>query len=319
MSNGQLSHGQRPEIRDCPAPAKLNLFLHVIGRRSDGYHLIESVFQLIDLADTLHFRRRPDGRIVRLAPVPGVPEESDSTVRAARLLQQHARTSFGVEIEVEKRIPIGGGLGGGSSDAATTLLALNRLWQLGISRTELMRLALELGADVPFFVFGQNAFVQGIGEKMTSVETSARCFVIVFPGISVPTASIFGAPELTRDTESLRIPDFSAHVQQLDSMLNSRTCANDGPRLETFRNDLEPVTAARFPAVSEALDWLSPYACAEHAVYREARMSGSGACVFCAVSDAAAGRDALQHLPAGWLGWLSRSLAEHPLRNFAAD
>jgi 4-diphosphocytidyl-2-C-methyl-D-erythritol kinase len=176
-----------------------------------------------------------------------------------------------------------------------------------------------LGADVPFFVYGQNAFVQGIGEIMTPVQTPARCFAVVFPGIPVSTASIFAAPELTRDTESLRIPHFSTHVQGLDSMLNSRAGAGSRTDLEALGNDLEPVAAAMFLEVSQALDWLGRQAFAGGADSCKASMSGSGACVFRAVSEAAAGRDVLRGLPVGWLGWISRSLFQHPLRNFAGD
>jgi 4-diphosphocytidyl-2-C-methyl-D-erythritol kinase len=300
------------ELRDCPAPAKLNLFLHVVGRRADGYHLIESAFVLIDLADTLHFKRREDGLVQRGTILEGVSQDSDLSVRAARLLQAETGCRFGVDIAIEKRIPMGGGLGGGSSDAATTLLALNRLWQLGLSRAELMRIGLQLGADVPFFVFGQNALVQGIGEQFHALEISPRCFVIIHPGVAVPTAAIFTAPELTRDTESLRISDFSANPQE-----------NFG----SFRNDLEPVAVARFPAVGKALDWLGKFGMAgtptgarASALRNESRMSGSGACVFLQVTDGVAGNRILrQGLPAEWAGWVCQSLPEHPLRSFGSN
>ncbi len=198
-------------LRDCPAPAKLNLFLHITGRRADGYHELQTVFQLIDWADTLHFRRRADGRIVHETPLPGVPPESDLTVRAARLLQTHTRTGFGVDIAIEKRLPQGAGLGGGSSDAATTLLALNRLWQLDLPRAELARLGLQLGADVPFFVFGRNAFAEGLGERLQAVDLPQRYFLVVTPPVQVPTVEIFNDPRLTRNTKSITITDFLGH------------------------------------------------------------------------------------------------------------
>jgi len=242
-------------LHDCPAPAKLNLFLHVVGRRGDGYHLLQSVFQLISLCDMLHFDLREDEQILRVTEVEGVPQESDLIIRAARRLRQAAaargRTVRGVDIRIDKQIPMGGGLGGGSSDAATTLLALNQLWQLGMSRAELMSLGVSLGADVPFFLLGENAFVEGIGEQLTPVDTPQGWFVVIHPGVAVPTPAIFGAPELTRDTKAVRIADFSASP------------------LGFGKNDLQAVAAHAFPAVAEALEWLSRHG--------EARMTGSGA------------------------------------------
>ncbi len=180
-----------PELRDCPAPAKLNLFLHVTGRRPDGYHTLQTVFQLVDWCDTLHFRRRDDGIVTRTTDIPGVPPETDLVVRAARALQQVTGTRFGADIAIDKILPMGGGIGGGSSDAATTLLALNHLWGLGLPRTELMKIGLTLGADVPVFVFGENAFAQGVGEELTPVDLPDSWFVIVHPKQHVPTAEIF--------------------------------------------------------------------------------------------------------------------------------
>lgn len=278
-------------LHDCAAPAKLNLFLHVVGRRSDGYHLLQSVFQLIDLCDYLHFDLRDDDRIVRTCDVPGVPAESDLIVRAALLLQSEARrrghAPRGVDLRIDKQIPMGGGLGGGSSDAATTLLALNHLWQLGLSRAELMALGVTLGADVPFFLLGQNAFVEGIGEQLTPVDTPEGWFVVLHPGVAVPTPAIFGASELTRDTKAVRIADFSASP------------------LGFGRNDLQAVAAHAFPAVADALQWLSHHG--------EARMTGSGACVFARFPSELQARAVLQAVPAGWQGWAVRALARHPL------
>ena len=278
-------------LHDCPAPAKLNLFLHVVGRREDGYHLLQSVFQLIDLCDRLHFDLRADERIVRVTDVAGVPQEQDLIIRAARCLQAAAAARGikvrGVDIRIDKQIPMGGGLGGGSSDAATTLMALNALWELGLPREALMSLGVALGADVPFFLLGQNAFVEGIGEKLTPIETPDACFVVIHPGVAVPTPVIFGAPELTRDTKVVRIADFSA-----------------GP-VGFGKNDLQPVAAQAFPAVADALKWLSRHG--------EARMTGSGACVFCPFGSEPEAQAVLQAVPAGWRGWLVRALPRHPL------
>jgi 4-diphosphocytidyl-2-C-methyl-D-erythritol kinase len=278
-------------LHDCRAPAKLNLFLHVVGRRDDGYHLLQSVFQLIDLADVLHFDLRDDEAIVRVTDVPNVPASDDLIVRAAQLLAdavaQQGRRPAGVDITIEKHIPMGGGLGGGSSDAATTLMALNHLWQAGMTRSELMRLGLQLGADVPFFLLGENAFVEGIGEQLTAVPTPPAWFVVIHPGISVPTPVIFRAPELTRNTKTVRIADFS------------------GGLLGFGRNDLQAVAARAFPPVADAVEWLSDFG--------EARMTGSGACVFAAFASESEANAVLQSVPATWRGWKARALAAHPM------
>src|SRR5438105_1700737 len=191
-------------LHDCPAPAKLNLFLHVVGRRPDGYHLLQSVFQLIDRSDTLHFDLRDDERIVRTTDVPGVPEEQDLIVRALRALQaayqrRHGRLPPGIDVAVEKRLPMGGGLGGGSSDAATALMAANHLWQAGLTDAELIALGLPLGADIPFFLFGETAFAEGVGEALQAVPGPECWYVVIEPGVAVPTVAIFTAPDLTRD------------------------------------------------------------------------------------------------------------------------
>lgn len=275
----------------CPAPAKLNLFLHIIGRRADHYHLLQSVFQLIDLSDTLRFSLRTDGLIHRLNDVPEVPAESDLIVRAARLLQAAAKTMgmqvAGADITIEKNIPMGGGLGGGSSDAATTLIALNHLWQTGLSRTELMVLGLQLGADVPFFLLGENAFVEGIGEQLTALTTPEAWFLVIHPGVSVPTPVIFGSPDLTRDTKAVKITDFSTGISGFG------------------HNDLQAVAAKSFPAVAESLLWLSKFG--------SARMTGSGSCVFSTFSTEAEAVQVLDQVPAGWRAWKVRALGKHPL------
>jgi 4-diphosphocytidyl-2-C-methyl-D-erythritol kinase len=288
-------------LQDCPAPAKLNLFLHVVGRRADGYHLLQTAFQLIDLSDVLHFESRTDGRIIRANAVAGVAEEEDLVVRAARRLQAKTGTDEGVTITLEKHIPLGGGLGGGSSDAATTLLALNRLWRLGLSAGELASEALALGADVPFFLFGQNAFAQGVGEALVPLRTPDAHFAVIYPGIAVPTAEVFRAPELTRNTDPIRMSDFCADASEPDLRVLKRGFG---------QNDLEPVAVARYPEIGAALGWLRRFG--------EARMSGSGACVYCAFASREAARESLVGLPDRWSGWTCASLSHHPLASWAS-
>jgi 4-diphosphocytidyl-2-C-methyl-D-erythritol kinase len=279
---------------DYPAPAKLNLFLHVVGRLPDnGYHLLQSVFTLVDLSDTLRIESTGDGRIERVNDVPGVPADADLAVRAALLLQEATGTSKGARIEVDKRIPMGGGLGGGSSDAATVLLVLNRLWQCGFDPEALGEIGLALGADVPFFVQGSAAWVEGIGDIIKPFPVPPAWYAIVAPGVSVPTHEIYAAAELTRNTEALKMEDFSAHPQDF----------LDGLR---FRNDMEPVALARYPEVREALQWLAQRA--------KARMTGSGGCVFAAFDSREAAQAALSGLPAKMRGFVARGLEHHPLR-----
>jgi len=290
------------ELRHCPAPAKLNLFLHVTGRRADGYHLLETVFELIDLADTLHLRRRDDGRIVLRTPIPGVDPEADLTVRAARLLAQACGCRLGVEISVDKRIPMGGGLGGGSSDAATTLLALNRLWDLHLTPRALAALALRLGADVPAFVFGRTAYATGIGERLRPLALPPRWYVVVAPRVSVPTAGVFSAPELTRDTKPLKIHGLSR-----------------GRQVFRGRNDLQSVVLARQPLVAAALDALRQAAGDAGCEGGLARMTGSGACVFLPLDDEVVAHGVQQRL-SGRIAAdvvVARSLSRHPLRDWA--
>lgn len=275
---------------DYPAPAKLNLFLHVVGRRADGYHLLQSAFVLIDAADRLRFAVREDGEIRRVSDLAGVAEEADLVVRAARLLKAHTGTARGADIEVDKRLPLGGGVGGGSSDAATTLIALNRLWETGLSRSELQALGARLGADVPFFVFGQNAWVEGVGERLAPLAVPAAWYLVLVPPVEVPTREIFAAPELTRDTEPLKMEDFSAHEQQ-----------------GRFRNDLEAVVAARYPAVASHLEWL--------AARGGGRLTGSGACVFARFEDRASAEGVLRELPGSMKGFVAQGLEQHPLRD----
>ncbi len=287
-------------LHDCPAPAKLNLFLHVNGRRADGYHLLQTVFQLVDHGDTLHFDLRGDGAIVRTTDLPGVPAEQDLVVRALRLLQaEFARRHGpghpvpGIDVAIDKRLPMGGGLGGGSSDAATALLAANHLWQAGLTRDELMALGLPLGADIPFFIFGESAFAEGVGERLQAVATPDCWYLVIEPGVAVPTAAIFCSQDLTRDTKPVRIADFSRHLMS----------QNDQQGFG--RNDLQAVAAKLFPPVAEAVEWLSSYG--------DARMTGSGACVFCAFSSEARAEAVLAAVPSKWVAWTARSLARHPM------
>ena len=276
-----------------PAPAKLNLFLHVVGRRADGYHLLQSLFRLVDRGDLLRFAPRADGRVRRVRPLAGVPEAHDLCLRAARLLQEASGTRWGVEIALEKHLPMGGGLGGGSSDAATVLLALNRLWGLNWPRARLQALALRLGADVPFFVFGRNALAEGVGEVLQSVDLPPAWYLVIAPPVQVPTAEIFADPHLTRDTKPIKMADFSAGW-------------GAGGRSLAGRNDLEPVVCARYPEVARALAWLRQHA--------EARMTGSGACVFAPFAAEQDARAVLARMPQGMNGWVVRGLDEHPLR-----
>lgn len=276
----------------CPAPAKLNLFLHVTGRRADGYHLLQSAFQLIDRCDTLDFVVREDGQIRRTNEVEGVPAESDLVIRAARLLREASgNEKLGADITVHKVLPMGGGVGGGSSDAATTLMVLNHLWDCGYNRAQLMEMGLKLGADVPFFLFGRNAFAEGVGEDLSVLVTADCWFVVIEPGVSVPTSIIFSSKLLTRDTEAVRITDFPDATKQIASSFG--------------KNDLEMVATAHFPEVAAAVEWLGQFG--------NARMTGSGACVFCAFEHEHQADEVLKQLPSCWIGWKAKAMQEHPL------
>ncbi|MEO8101443.1 MAG: 4-(cytidine 5'-diphospho)-2-C-methyl-D-erythritol kinase [Betaproteobacteria bacterium] len=275
-----------------PAPAKLNLFLHVVGRRADGYHLLQSAFTLLDFGDMLNFRPRDDGRICRTSVLPGIHEDEDLVVRAARLLQRESACPLGADIDVEKRIPMGGGLGGGSSDAASALLALNRLWGLKFSRQRLQDLALSLGADVPFFVFGRNAWVEGVGELLQPLDIPMWWYVVLTPSAQVPTPFVFARPELTRNTIRLKIADFSASG------------------LADTRNDLQPVVMKAFPAVAAGVQALGKLS--QNSVFG-ARMTGSGACVFAAFEFERDARSVFSQLQPEHKGFVARGLTKHPL------
>jgi 4-diphosphocytidyl-2-C-methyl-D-erythritol kinase len=268
-----------------PAPAKLNLFLHIVGRRADGYHLLQTVFRFIDRADQLRFAPRADGEIVLATPTPGVAPDSDLTVRAARLLQAATGCRQGATIHLAKQLPMGGGLGGGSSDAATVLLALNHLWQTGLTRAELKKIGLQLGADVPVFIHGRNTFAEGVGESFSDVDLPPATYLVLHPAVNVPTGLIFSAPELKRDTAAMRPADW---------------------RHGEGHNDLEPVACARFPEVAAHLAWLRQHE-------PQALMTGSGACVFAGFADRASAAAVFRQLPPGMAGWLAEGLATHPL------
>lgn len=267
-----------------PAPAKINLFLHVVGRRTDGYHLLQTVFRFLDFGDTLQFEPRSDGRIVLAKPLTGVPPETDLTVRAAKALQEATGSTLGASLHLEKRLPMGGGLGGGSSDAATTLMALNRLWRTGLDSIQLKRIGLGLGADVPIFIHGRSAFAQGVGEHFTDVVLPPAWYLVLVPAVAVPTAEIFRSADLCRDTPPIASADW---------------------RPGFGRNDLEAVACSRYPDVARHLEWLRRYG--------DARMSGSGACCFVEFDREPAARAALAELPAGMRGFVAAGLDRHPL------
>ena len=267
-----------------PAPAKLNLMLRIVGRRPDGYHLLQTVFQFTDLCDQLHFSVRDDGAVVRSNEVPGVAPNDDLVVRAARLLQREAGCSQGVDIRVEKHIPLGGGLGGGSSDAATTLVALNRLWGCGLDEVQLQRLGLRLGADVPIFIHGHAAWAEGVGDEFSEIEPSAPVYLLLSPPERVDTGQVFRDPELTRNSHRITIRDFLAGEHG---------------------NDCLAVVRKRYPAVRQAFDWLEKNA--------DARLTGTGACVFAPCATRSEAEALLADRPEGVAGFVVRGLNRSPL------
>ena len=277
----------------CPAPAKLNLFLHIVGRRADGYHLLQTLFRFISLQDTLHFSLREDGEVHRTNSIEGVAEKQDLCVRAARLLQNETGCRLGVDIALEKHIPMGGGLGGGSSDAAPTLIALNRLWELGLSRERLMQLGLQLGADVPVFIFGENAFAEGVGEQLQAYSLPDAWYVVLFPPVHVPTAEVFTHPELTRDTVSITMRALESRQKLL------------------LRNDLQSVVCGLYPEVANYLVALGGFG--------DAKMTGSGACVFAEFTSQSAAEASLQKLPKEMRGVVAQGLTKHPLHDWVFE
>lgn len=279
-----------------PAPAKLNLMLRVTGRRADGYHLLQSVFRFIDYGDTLTIQVRDDGAIHRTGELPGVAPEADLTMRAARLLQSATGTRLGCELGLDKRLPMGSGLGGGSSDAATVLLALNDLWETGLKRGDLQALGLQLGADVPVFLYGRTAWAEGVGEVLSPLDLPPAWYVVLTPPVSVPTREIFADPELTRDSIPLKIRGFSAGGAE-----NS---------LDTT-NTLTPVVCRRYPVVAE---WL-----ARLGRFGPARMTGSGSAIFAAFDTEIEARRVLTALEPELRGFVARGLDRHPLYGLAGD
>lgn len=274
-----------------PAPAKLNLFLHVIGRREDGYHLLQTVFRFIDYSDRLHFDITHDGVIRHENLIPGLMETDDLCVRAAKLLRQRSgKESLGVKIRLEKNIPLGGGLGGGSSDAATTLIALNRLWGINWKREHLMALGLELGADVPVFIYGRNAFAEGVGEELHAVDLPSAWYVVLTPPIQISTAAVFTSKELTRNTIPIKMAAFS---------------------MGQGHNDLEPVAMRMQPVIAGWLGWLKQ----QHGTTKVA-MSGSGSCMFAEFPSESAAREVFGRLPGDMSGFVVSGLARHPLSDF---
>lgn len=278
------------------APCKLNLFLHITGRRDDGYHLLQSLFLLLAYGDTLCITRREDGELRLLQPLPGVLPAQDLCIRAARALQQATGCRLGADILCEKRTPLGGGLGGGSSDAASVLMALNQLWQLGLTREALMQIGVSLGADVPVFIFGQTAWAEGIGEQLIAwpwqQAVLARYYVVLTPALAVPTAQIFAQQALTRDSKPLRIADFSNGAFASAFWQNTR-------------NDLQAVVCTLYPAVAQLIDWASQFG--------PARMSGSGASVFVVVDSARQAEEILSQRPENTSGFWAKGLEYHPL------
>jgi len=272
-----------------PAPAKVNLFLHVTGRRGDGRHLLETLFVALDFGDTIALARRDDGAIRRAGGWSDVPREHDLALRAAQALKAATGCRAGVDISVIKRIPVGAGLGGGSSDAASVLLALNRMWEVNLTRTRLMEIGLGLGADVPFFVFGDPAFACGVGEILRPVTLPPMWIAVIAPAISVSTATIFAAPELTRDTPSAKMDVFSEGYG---------------------RNDLQAAAVARYPEIGTALAELRKHS-------RHARMTGSGSAVFASFASDELARSAVAASPPGMRGFVARPLSRHPLAGFA--
>lgn len=267
-----------------PAPAKLNLFLHITGRRADGYHLLQTLFVFLDYADTIHLVRRSDHAILRCQGDPSIPEDEDLTLRAAHLLQKVSGVRVGVDLYLDKRLPMGGGLGGGSSDAATVLLGLNRLWGCGLSLSQLAELGVSLGADVPVFVHGHAAWAEGVGELLTPVDVPEKWYLVVHPNVHVKTAELFQHEGLTRNCEIIKIAHFLAGQT---------------------RNVFEPVVKKTYPEVAEAFDWTSGFA--------QAKLTGSGACLFAAFDDEIEAQRILAKLPEQWFGFVAKACNRSPL------
>ncbi len=266
------------------APAKLNLFLHITGRRDDGYHNLQTIFQLIDYADRIAFDVSNEGDIRRVTEIDGVPSEIDLMVQAAQSLRSYCGCQAGVDIYIEKRLPMGGGLGGGSSDAATTLLVLNQLWNCGLAAPELIKLGRKLGADVPVFIHGSSTWAEGIGDELTTMELSRKYFLVIKPPVEVATEGLFITPELTRDCHPIRIRDFPGMG---------------------VKNVFEPVVRKRYPQIDQAMGWLGQFA--------PPRLTGTGSCMFAEFSTEEEAMDVLAHLPDGYFGFTAQGVNQSPL------
>ena len=268
-----------------PAPAKLNLFLHITGRRADGYHLLQTVFQFIDYCDEIDLTRRTDGKIRRINYIDAIPEQDDLVVKAAHLLQQYSKTSFGIDIKLTKKLPMGGGLGGGSSDAATVLLGLNKLWQCQLSIDELARLGLRLGADIPIFIRGHSAWAEGVGEEIQPIDIPEPWYLVIQPKVEIATAEIFSNKALTRNCKPIRMSHF--------------------PEAQ-LENVFEPLVRKMYPEVEDALDWLSQFS--------EAKLTGSGSCIFAEFSHRDSAETVLAQLPKKWHGFVAKGKNISPLQ-----
>lgn len=271
-----------------PAPAKLNLFLHITGRREDGYHLLQTVFQILNFSDEIQLNVRNDGLIQKVKGLEDIPAESDLCVRAAKLIQSASKSKLGVDISIEKKLPIGGGIGGGSSDAATVLRGLNKLWDCGLSLDQLAELGVELGADVPVFIYGNNAWAEGVGEQLTPINLPKKWFFVLHPKIFAPTAEIFADQALTRDTEPLKIARFLR-----------------GNNFEKQSNVFEAVVKVKYPQIAEAIDWLSNFS--------PARLTGTGSCIFASFNCQDDAQKVLNQLPKKWQGFVAEGVNESPL------
>lgn len=269
------------------APAKLNLFLHITGQREDGYHLLQTVFQFLDYADSISLTLREDSHIYRVSDLAGVPAEDDLVVKAAKLIQKHCNTGLGVDISVEKRLPMGGGLGGGSSNAASVLVALNHLWECGLSQDELMELGVQLGADVPVFIFAQSAWAEGVGERLKSIDLPKKWFLVLKPKINVSTAEVFSNSQLRRDCSTITIRDFLAGQTE---------------------NVCEKPVRKMYPEVDQALIDLAQYG--------ESKLTGTGACVFAAFDSREQAEKAFAELSVKWDGFVAQGTNQTPLREF---
>ena len=295
MPDFQTSDLKPQDFQKFLAPAKINLFLHIVGQRVDGYHLLQTVFRLLDFYDRIYLKPTSDGIIKRVNEVNNVPEAQDLCVRAAKLLQQHTHCKCGVEILVEKHIPMGGGLGGGSSDAATVLMALNKLWQLNLSNEELRSLGLQLGADVPFFIFGTNAWAEGVGEELHEIALKPAYYVVLNPNVHVSTAQIFANKQLTKNAIPKTMSGFSG-------MANSAT----GNVSIEYINHLEKIVCQDYPPVQNCLTWLKQFG--------DARMSGSGASVFLEVTSEQIAMDIYSKKPNEFDGFVAQGLDQHPIQ-----